>query len=110
MLESSLTASVRLSDEQQAELNRHKRAVRINNEKYFRCHPVRPRGQKRPPLAPPERGSCASSGRAWQAWDLRGGAWPLAAQPPPRVLGLATSRAADPAAFEREGAGSMVIP
>ena len=67
MLESSLTASVRLSDEQQTELNRHKRAVRINNEKYFRCHPVRPRGQKRPPLAPPERGSCASSGRAWQA-------------------------------------------
>ena len=67
MLESSLTASVRLSDEQQAELNRHKRAVRINNEKYFRCHPVRPRGQERPPLAPPERISCASSGRAWQA-------------------------------------------
>ena len=50
MLESSLTASVRLSDEQQAELNRHKRAVRINNEKYFRCHPVRPPGQKRPPI------------------------------------------------------------
>ena len=39
MLESSLTASVRLSDEQQAELNQHKRAVRISNEKYFRCHP-----------------------------------------------------------------------
>ena len=39
MLESALTASVRLSDEQQAELNQHKRAVRISNEKYFRCHP-----------------------------------------------------------------------
>ena len=39
MLESSLAASVRLSDEQQAELNQHKRAVRISNEKYFRCHP-----------------------------------------------------------------------
>ena len=50
MLESSLAASVRLSDEQQTELNRHKRAVRINNEKYFRCHPVLPRRQKRPPI------------------------------------------------------------
>ena len=39
MLESSLTAAVRLSDEQQAERNQHKRAVRISNEKYFRCHP-----------------------------------------------------------------------
>jgi hypothetical protein len=64
MLESSLTASVRLSDEQQAELNRHKRAVRINNEKYFRCHPVRPPGQKRPPLAVAEGDSCAASGCA----------------------------------------------
>ena len=65
MPESSLTASVRLSDEQQTELNRHKRAVRINNEKYFRCHPVLPRRQKRPPLVLAERGSCAAaSGRA----------------------------------------------
>ena len=47
MLESSLAASVRLSDEQQTELNRHKRAVRINNEKYFRCHPVLQHGQSR---------------------------------------------------------------
>ena len=82
MLESSLTASVRLSDEQQTELNRHKRAVRINNEKYFRCHPVLPRRQKRP---------------HWR--------WPSAAPAPPpqgapdrparlRMKGLATGRPA----------------
>ena len=39
-MESSITVGpASLSDEQQKDLNKQKRAVRINNEKYFRCHP-----------------------------------------------------------------------
>ena len=38
-MESQLTASVSLSAEQQRALNKQKRALRFNNEKYFRCHP-----------------------------------------------------------------------
>eukprot|EP00964_Phaeocystis_antarctica_P068292 scaffold41375_cov43-Phaeocystis_antarctica.AAC.2 len=49
------------------------------------------------PLAAPQLGSCASSGhvwRLWAAWHSQGGAGPLGAQPLPRVLELAASKAA----------------
>ena len=51
-----------------------------------------------PPLAAPELGSCASSGRAWQLWPARyfqEEAGPLGAQPLPRVLERAASKATD---------------
>ena len=61
----------------------------------------------------PEVGSCASSGRASRLWAALGGSWaaqhsqreagPLTAQPPPRVLELATSKAADFTAFDPLG-------
>ena len=54
------------------------------------------------PLAVPCFGSCASSGRACRLW-----AEPLAAQPPPRLLEQAASKAADFTAFDHSGvAGS----
>ena len=61
---------------------------------------------KVPPLAVPQLGSCASSGRAWRRWAARhsqedGG--PLGAPPPPRVLERAASKAADSTAFEHSG-------
>ena len=42
-------------------------------------------GQSAPPLAVPELGSCASSGRAWRltAWHSQGEARPLGSQPLP---------------------------
>ena len=51
-----------------------------------------------PPLAVPQLGSRASSGRAWRLWAARHSreeAGPLGAQPLPRVLELAASKAAD---------------
>ena len=53
---------------------------------------------KAPALAAPQLGSCASSGRAWRLWAARHSqeeAGPLGAQPVPRVLELAASKAAD---------------
>ena len=57
-----------------------------------------PAGSKCPPLAAPQLGSCTSSGRAWRLWAARHSqeeANPLGAQPLPRVLELAASKAAD---------------
>ena len=71
------------------------------------CSSARP---KRPPwqcpLAVPQLGSCASSGRAWWLWAARHSqeeAGPLGAPPLPRVLELAASNAADSAAFHHPG-------
>ena len=53
---------------------------------------------KVPPLAAPQLGSCASSGRAWRLWAARHSqeeASPPGAQPLPRVLELAACKAAD---------------
>jgi hypothetical protein len=61
---------------------------------------------KVPPLAVPQLGSRASSGRAWQLWAARPfqeEAGPLGAQPLPRVLELATSRAAHFPASDHSG-------
>ena len=55
-----------------------------------------------PPLTGPQLGSCASSGRAWRLRATRhsqGEAGPLGAQPLPRVLEPAASKAADSTAF-----------
>ena len=55
-----------------------------------------------PPLAAPQLGSCASSGRAWRLWAARHSqeeAQPLGAQPLPRVLEPTASQAADPTSF-----------
>ena len=52
---------------------------------------------KVPPSAAPQLGSCAASRRAWWFWAARHSqeeAGPLGAQPPPRVLELAASKAA----------------
>ena len=59
------------------------------------------------PSAVTQLGSCASSGRAWRLWAARhsqGEAGPLSAQPLPRVLELAASKAADLTAFDHLGA------
>ena len=61
---------------------------------------------KVPPFAVPQLGSCASSGRAWRPWAARHSqkeAEPLGAQPPPRVLELAASNAADLTACDHAG-------
>ena len=61
---------------------------------------------KVPPLAVPQLGSCASSGRAWRLWAARYSqteARPLGAQPLPRVLEPAASKAADVTAFDHVG-------
>ena len=58
------------------------------------------------PLAGPQLGSCASSGRAWRLWAARHSqeeAEPLGAQPRPRVLERAASKAADFSAFDPSG-------
>ena len=50
------------------------------------------------PLAVPQLGFCASSGRAWRLWAARHSqeeASPLGAQPLPQVLERAASKAAD---------------
>ena len=55
---------------------------------------------KRNPLAVPELGSCATTGRArwlWAASTLPIGEGPLDASPLPQLLESATSKAADPA-------------
>ena len=58
------------------------------------------------PLAGPQLGSCASAGRAWRLWAARYSqeeVGPLGAQPLPRVLELAASKAADSTAFDHLG-------
>ena len=58
------------------------------------------------PVSVPQLGSCASSGRAWRLWAARHSqeqARPLAAQPLPRVLELAASKAANFTAFDHSG-------
>ena len=63
------------------------------------------RGQSAP-KAVPGLSSCASSGRGWWLWAARYSqeeAGPLGAQPPPRVLELAASKAADSTAFDHPG-------
>ena len=55
---------------------------------------------------PSSLGSCASSGCAWRLRTARcsqGEAYPLGAQPPPRVLQPAASKAADSTAFDHAG-------
>ena len=59
--------------------------------------------------AVPQLGCCASSGRAWRLWTARhsqGEADPLGAQPLPRVLEPAASKAADSPAFDHPGAAN----
>ena len=55
-------------------------------------------------MAGPQLGSCASSGHAWWLWAARrsqgGESFSLGAQPPPRVLERAASKAADFTAFD----------
>ena len=66
-------------------------------------HSVAQRGQSAC-LAAPQLGSCASSGRAWWLWAARRSqeeAGPLGAQPLPRVLELAATKAADFTAFDQ---------
>ena len=65
-----------------------------------------------PALVGPQLGSCASSGRAWRltARHSQGEARPLGAQPLPRVLELAASRAAESTAFEHAGAAGRRAP
>ena len=62
---------------------------------------------KVPPLAAPQLGSCAASGHAWRLWAARHSqkeVGTLRAQPLPRVLELAASKAADfKAAFDPSG-------
>eukprot|EP00964_Phaeocystis_antarctica_P128440 scaffold92237_cov60-Phaeocystis_antarctica.AAC.2 len=61
---------------------------------------------KVPALAVPQLGSCAFSERAWQLWaalDSQKEAGPLGAQPLPRVLERAASKAADFTAFDHPG-------
>ena len=54
--------------------------------------------------AVPQLGSCASSGHAWRlSWRIFGEAGPLGAQPLPRVLEPAASKAADFPAFDHSG-------
>ena len=58
---------------------------------------ARQRGQSAP-MAVPQLGSCASSGRTWRLWPSRpsqGEAQPLGVSPLPRVLERAASKAAD---------------
>ena len=60
-------------------------------------------GQSAPLAVPrPQLGSCASAGRAWRLWAARHSreeACPQGAQPQPRMLELAASKAADATAF-----------
>ena len=56
-----------------------------------------------PPLAVPEVGPCALSGRAWRLWVARHSqeeTQSLSAQPLPRVLERAAYKAADFTAFD----------
>ena len=66
------------------------------------------------PLAAPQLGACASSGRAWRLRAARHSqeeADPLGSQPLPRVLELATSKAVDTAPFDHPGlAGASLGP
>ena len=67
---------------------------------------------KVPPLAVPQFGSCASSGRAWWLWAAQYSqqeAGPLGAQPVPRMLEPAASKAADFTAFDPSGKGIKIM-
>eukprot|EP00964_Phaeocystis_antarctica_P048199 scaffold27896_cov49-Phaeocystis_antarctica.AAC.2 len=58
------------------------------------------------PLAAPQLGSCASSGRAWRLWTARHSdeeASPPGARPLPRVLERAASKVADSTAVDPSG-------
>ena len=69
---------------------------------------AREHGQSAPALAAPQLGSCASSGSAWRLWAARHSqeeAGPLSAQPLPRLLEPAASKAADFTAFAHSGTG-----
>eukprot|EP00964_Phaeocystis_antarctica_P057097 scaffold33741_cov63-Phaeocystis_antarctica.AAC.8 len=73
----------------------------------LRFHAAEQQGQSAP-LAGPQLGSCASSGRTWRlwaAWCSQEEAGPLSAPPVPRVLELAASNAADSTAFDHSGGG-----
>jgi len=63
---------------------------------------------QRDPLAVPALGCCASSGRAWRLWPARHSqeeVGPLGAQPLPRALEPAASKAAEvTTAFDHTGA------
>ena len=62
------------------------------------------------PLAVPQLGSCASSGRTWRLWAARHAqeeVGPLGAQPLPRLLEPAAFDAADFIAFDHPGAPSL---
>ena len=64
------------------------------------------------PLAAPQLGSCASSGRAWQPWlaqRSKGRGRLLGAQPPPRVLELAAFSAADFTVLDLSGKGIKIM-
>eukprot|EP00964_Phaeocystis_antarctica_P134174 scaffold98401_cov21-Phaeocystis_antarctica.AAC.1 len=71
-------------------------------------HAVQQHGQSAS-LEVPQLGSCASSGRAWRLWAARHSqeeAEPLGAQPLPRVLERAASKAIDFTAFDHAGAAA----
>ena len=64
------------------------------------------RSKPPPPLAAPQLDSRASSGRAWRLCAARHSqeeAGPLGAQPPPRLLEPAASKAVDSTAFDHSG-------
>ena len=67
--------------------------------------PVRTAACQSAVWAVPELGSCASSGGAWlwPAWPSQEEAGPLGAQPLPKVLELAASKAADSTAVDPPG-------
>ena len=86
----------------------HKRKV----EKMFKHLGERQLGQSAP-LAVPQLGSCAFSGRPWRLWTARHSqqeAGPLGAQPLPRVLEQAASKAAQFPAFDHPGAAVDAAP
>ena len=61
---------------------------------------------------PPQLGSRASSGRAWRLWVARysqGEAGPLGAQPLPRALERAASKAAHFPAFDHPGTDAWAV-
>ena len=62
---------------------------------------------QRAPLAGPQLGPCASSGRAWHLWAAWGRAGPPGAQPLPYVLQPAASKAAHSPAFDHLGGGLL---
>ena len=72
---------------------------------------MRQQGQS-DPLAVAQLGSCASSGHTWRPWVTRHSreeAGLPGAQPLPRVLELAASKAAHVSAFGHPGAASGML-